>query len=396
MKQKSMNLEHEDTGIISLSAYLNIIYKERNFILFNILIVSLVSIIIAFIMPKTFRSHAVLMPPISENNRGIFGALDAIPLSGLFSQNSDQTMHFIAILKSRTVMENVINKYNLVNFYKADNMEDAIAQLENNMRFEVNEEGTIKISSDVTTNWFHSYDSEKNAKILSSDLSNYFIEQLDIVNKGLNTEQASFQRIFIEDRYRENVKDLKKAEDKLKLFQENNKMVSIEEQTAAAIEIAAITKGKILANEVQLSVILNILNADHPDVIKIKAETEELKSQLKNMDYGVNADNNDYEKLFPAFSKIPNLGAQLGRLKRDVEIQNTLFTFLTQQYEEAKILEAKNTPTIQVLDVAISPEKHIKPKRSIIVFAMIILAFIISIFIKAVNEKKYNLVDNAS
>ena len=92
-------------------------------------------------MPKTFRSHAVLMPPISENNRGIFGALDAIPLSGLFSQNSDQTMHFIAILKSRTVMENVINKYNLINFYKADNMEDAIDRLENNMRFDIDIEG---------------------------------------------------------------------------------------------------------------------------------------------------------------------------------------------------------------------------------------------------------------
>jgi len=202
MKENPINREIPDADIVSLSTYFNIIYKERRFIFINVLIVTLISLFISLIMPKTFRASSVLMPPVSDNNKGIFSSLDGISFGGLFSQNNDQTMSFLAILKSRTVMENVVNKFDLINFYELENMEEAIKELENNIRFEINEEGTIEISTDVHTSWFHPFDSEEYAKILSSNLSNYFIEQLDIVNKGLNTEQASFQRIFIEDRYR--------------------------------------------------------------------------------------------------------------------------------------------------------------------------------------------------
>ena len=168
MKKNQINTKEIDANIVSLSTYFNIMYKERRFIFINILIVALISLIFAFIIPKTFRASCVLMPPIADNNRGVFGALDGIPLSSLFSQNNDQTMHFLAILKSRTIMESVIDKFNLIKFYKVEKMEDAISELEDNMRFEINEEGTIKISADVKTNWFHSYISQSNQDQIKS------------------------------------------------------------------------------------------------------------------------------------------------------------------------------------------------------------------------------------
>ena len=90
--------------------------------------------------------------------------------------------------------------------------------------------------------------------------------------------------------------------------------------------------------------------------------------------------NNIYNKnnVFPLLSDIPELSIQLYRLKREVEIQNNLFTFLTQQYEEAKIQEAKNTPTIQILDIAVTPQEKYKPMRVLIIVFAGIFSFLFS------------------
>ena len=65
---------------------------------------------------------------------------------------------------------------------------------------------------------------------------------------------------------------------------------------------------------------------------------------------------------------------------RHVEVQNTLYTFLTQQYEEAKIQEARDTPTVQVLDYAVLPDLKYKPVRSRIVIIGFVLATIFSMY----------------
>jgi uncharacterized protein involved in exopolysaccharide biosynthesis len=70
-----------------------------------------------------------------------------------------------------------------------------------------------------------------------------------------------------------------------------------------------------------------------------------------------------------------NLG--YARLKRDALIQQKLFELLTQQYELAKIEEAKDELTFQVIDYAIAPETRIKPQRTL----MVVLAGVVSLFL---------------
>ena len=81
------------------------------------------------------------------------------------------------------------------------------------------------------------------------------------------------------------------------------------------------------------------------------------------------------------------------RLTREVDIQNTLFIYLTQQYEDAKIQEARNTPTIQLLDPAIAPIKRSSPKRLLMVLIMTIITFIftsVNILIQADYQRTKN------
>jgi len=374
---------------LDLLIFSNLIWKNRQFLIKNFFLVSILSFIIVFSLPKTFTSTAILMPPTSESGGigNLMGALSNLPFSGLSSKTNDESLSIIAILKSRTLFEKVINKFDLLKFYELSNMDKALATLSNNTAFEVLEEGTIKISVSLKTKYFHKDESEEVIKVLCRDMVDYFIEQLDLINKSLKTEKASFHRKFIEQRYKNNLDDLQVAEDSLRMFQEKYKMIALPEQTSAVIEAASALKAQILSNEVKLGVMMGALNATHPDIANIKKENVELNKKMSELEYGENILNYEQSNLFPILSNVPDLGIKLVRLKREVEIQNSLFVFLTQQYEEAKIKEAKDTPTVQVLDYPKIPYQKSAPKRlSILLIFVSILMLLNILFITYRSE----------
>ena len=389
MNQKPIGNQNDGLDLLYFST---LIWKNRQFLIKNFFLVSILSFIIVFSLPKTFTSTAILMPPTSESGGigNLMGALSSLPFSGLTSKTNDESLSIIAILKSRTLFEKVIIKFDLLKFYELSNMDKALVALSNNTSFEVLEEGTIKITVSLKTKYFHKDESEEVIKVLCRDMVDYFIEQLDLINKSLKTEKASFHRKFIEQRYKNNLDDLKVAEDSLRMFQEKYKMIALPEQTSAVIEAASALKAQILSNEVKLGVMMGALNATHPDIANIRKENVELNKKMIELEYGENILNYEQSNLFPSLSNVPDLGIKLVRLKREVEIQNSLFVFLTQQYEEAKIKEAKDTPTVQVLDHPKIPYQKSAPKRlSILLICVFILMFLNILFIINRSEPKY-------
>ncbi len=363
------------------------LYKTRIALITTIVIV--LSIILALLMPLTFRATAVIMSPSSENTLGISSMIGNLPLGGLLGGNDSNSMILLAILNSRKIAESTIKEFNLLSLYKSDFMDDGIEEFHNNTDFKIEEEGTITISANVTTGWLHQKEEIEFSKKLAQDIVNYIVDRLDEVNKALKTETAISQREFIEDRYKMNIKELKIAEDKLNIFQEEKKILALTEQTVAAITAAATIKGEILSNEVKYELLKQSLPSSHPDVLQLATEIALLKNQLKQMEEGELSDG-----LFPQLNKVPDLSIELARLKRDLEVQNTLFMYLTQQYEEAKIKEAKNTPTIQVLDYAEIPDKKYKPSRTRIVIIGFLFSLIATTYtsyflykIKRVNDR---------
>ena len=364
-KLDAQELQSHETNLMQI---IPLLWKSRFSIIKNILMVSLITILFVFSIPKRYTSSALLMPPTSETGPAgnIMGALSNLPFGGLMSQTNDESLSILAILKSRTIFEKVIQRFDLMKLYQVPNIDKALIALANNTAFNVEEEGTISIAVSADTDWFHYPESEQKAKNLCTDMAIYFTEQLDIINKSLKTEQASFHREFIGERYRQNLIDLKRAEDSLRIFQEKHKMVALPEQTTATIEAAAALKAQMLSNEVKLGVMLGALNPTHPDIENIKKENSELSKKMSELEYGTEIIDYKQSSLFPVLADVPELGVELVRLRREVEIQNTLFVFLTQQYEEAKIKEAKDTPTIQILDYPQKPFQKSAPKRVII------------------------------
>ena len=359
---------------------INILNKCKISIIKNVFYISFITAIFSFILPKTFTAVAVLMPPGSQQDISILNAFSdsELPFGGLISKTEEEAMKLIAILKSRTVMETIIKKYNLIEFYKAENIEEALESLADHVSLEIEEEGTLSIKAHVSTGWLHYDKDELKVRELSAEIANEFVNQLDIVNKRLQTEQAVHQRKFLGERYGENLMDLIKAEEKLKQFKENHNIISIESQTRTAIESAAALKNQILINEVQKGVVSRKLKLNHPEIIGIEDEIRELTVKLHEIEYGRDTSENVRGNLFLVLSEIPQIDADLMRLTREVDIQSTLFIYLTQQYEDAKIQEAKNTPTIQLLDPAVTPIKKSSPKRLLMVFIMALITFVFS------------------
>ena len=357
---------------------MNILMRWKKTILLNVFYISLLIAVISLILPKIFTASAVLMPPSSQSDVSVLNAFSEseLPFGGLISQSEEETMRLIAILKSRTVMETVINQYHLIDFYHSKNIEEALESLSDHVNLEIEEEGTLSITVHVSTGWLHYEKDEIEARELSAKIANEFVNQLDIVNKKLQTEEAVHQRRFLGERYEDNRNDLIKAEERLKKFKEEHNIISVESQTKAAIESAAALKNQILFNEVQKGVVSSKLKSDHPEVISIEDELNELKNKLYEIEYGKTRRMESEDNLFPVLSEMPQIDADLMRLSREVDIQNTLFIYLTQQYEDAKIQEARNTPTIQLLDPAQPPIEKSSPKRTLMVIVMALITFI--------------------
>ncbi|MBN2011728.1 hypothetical protein JW960_20530, partial [candidate division KSB1 bacterium] len=326
---------------------------------------------------------STILPPVEEGGLSNFAALlSDMPLKalGLGSGVSDESVMFTATLNSRTVMESVVNKFDLINRYRAKNMEEAVRNLRKHAGVVINDEGTLTIFAEARATWFcffiHSKRNE--ARELSKDMTNFFVAELDRVNKRLKSERARNSRTFIEQRYLENVNDLTVAENDLKQFQQKYGMIALPEQTAATIKAAGELKAQIVAKEIELGIVEQAVDHSHSEYIRIKRELNEMQKRYNEMKAPIDYDNPDGRKidLFIPLEDAPEVGLEYARRFREVFIQEKILEFLLPQYEQAKIQEAKDTPTVQVLDEAVLPVRKHRPKRAIFVVFFTLLVFV--------------------
>ncbi len=206
-------------------------------------------------------------------------------------------------------------------------------------------------------------------------------EYLNALQNFLNTSAISMakrNRIFLEKQLQLTKQDLKAMEESLKDFQTSKKIAALDAQSEAAIKALAELKTQIITREVQLGALREFATAQHPDVKRIEDELRELRQQLKRLEEG-SASPKVQESIgaFLTLSEAPTVGLEYARKKRDALIQQKVFELLTQQYELAKIEEAKDEIAFQVIDLAIPPEKPIKPKITL----NVILAGVTSLFL---------------
>jgi len=372
-EEKLNNSESTSTELenINLYSYLAVLVKYRRFIFFNFILICFVVALFSLFLPNWYRSKTTLLPP----ERGGLGVGLSSSLLGEFSSLSGLSLPmtatpsdvFAAILKSRAVVEPVMKEENLLNVYGVRKMEDGLKEFFSHLQVKVENEGIISIE-------FEDRNRDRAARV-----ANLLVEELDLVNRTTSTSKAKNARIFIEERLSQTQIKLKAAEDSLKGFQERNKAIVLDEQMKATVQAAAELKAEMTSAEIQMNVLGRNMSPDHPQIQQLRSRINEIRKQLGLLESG-SANAKDNKVLGVPFSQAPSLSLELVRLTREVKIQEKLFELLTQQYEQYKIEETKDTPTVQVLDKASPPETKYKPKRA----TMVLIAGIVSLFLSVI------------
>jgi tyrosine-protein kinase Etk/Wzc len=201
------------------------------------------------------------------------------------------------------------------------------------------------------------------------------VEELGRRSVQLNLAKVSNDRIFLEKRLTVVKKDLKKAEDEMKSFAQQNKAVKLDDQAKATIEGVAKLKAELASKEVQLSAKRTYQTDESPEVMVLVAAVDRLKKELTVL----GGSGGGVGEGVPSVGNIPNLALEFTRRMREVKIQEAILEQLTKQYEMEKINENRDTSSLQILDTAVVPDRKSKPKRSLIVVLSTITAFFISI-----------------
>jgi uncharacterized protein involved in exopolysaccharide biosynthesis len=343
-----------------------LLWKNRRFLARAIVAGLCVGLAVAFLIPSRYESTVQLMPP--DNQSGGLAMLAALTSkaggggSGLGAVAGDLLgvkstgALFVGILKSRTVQDRLVDRFQLKKVYSVKHTEDARKTLsENTAASEDRKTGIVTIT--ITD-----HDPKRAAAIAQAH-----VEELNQLSAQLSTSAAHRERVFLEERLAAVKLDLDDAAQKFSQFASKNVAIDIKEQGRAMVEAAAAIQGEMIAAESELKGLEQIYTPSNVRVRAVQARISELQNQLQKLG-GNTTDPHaaSADALYPSIRQLPILGVTWADLYRRTKIQETVFEILTQQYELAKVQEAKETPSVKVLDAAVVPEEKSFPPRSLI------------------------------
>ena len=369
---------------------LRLVWSQRQFI-FRVAAVGLVlSTLLAFVIPTRYQSVARLMPPdqinpsmamlsMATGARGgaagsdlgssvgsalgpSLGAL-AGDILGLKSTGA----LLVGVLQSQTVEDDLINKFNLKKLYWDRHIEDARIDLEAKTDVEEDRKSGIVVLK-VT---------DKNPSRAAA-MTREYVDQLNRVLALVNTSSAHRERVFLEGRLTQVKQDLETAEKDFSNFASKNTALDVPTQGKAMIEAAATLEGELVAAQTELEGLKQIYADGNVRVRATRARVDELRQQLGKL--GGTSDlspatGQDAASTYPSIRQLPLLGVSYADYYRNAKIQEAIFDTLTQEFELAKVQEAKETPTVKVLDEPQIPDKKSFPPRLLIMSLGTVFAF---------------------
>jgi uncharacterized protein involved in exopolysaccharide biosynthesis len=360
---------------INLFDYWQILVKRKRLIFRIVASAFVIAIVVSLLLPKIYAATTSILPPQKDGMGALMGAsLGQLPMDGMGLAGSLLGMQtpadlWVGILKSNSVMDAIIDRFGLKALYEKKTREETREVLKNNIKILKGKEGIISVTVE-----------DKDPKRAAA-MANAFVTELDKINKKNGMSSGRRTRMFVEKRLAEAKVELSRAEEVVKGFLEKNKAVKLDAQSEAIIGAIGEVKGALMAKEVELQTLLSFATPNHPQAEILHAEVDGLKERMRELSEGSGTvDNPASDDIFIPTAKMPNLGLQYVRLLRKVKIQETLHTLLTQQYEMARIQEAKDSPTVQILDIGKIPEKKVKPKRGLIVILSTFTAIFFSVF----------------
>jgi len=323
------------------------------------------AIIITFLIQPYYVSVASFLPPSSSGNAGasaLMGQLSQLSGlgggSGLLGAPKTSGDLYVGILKSNSIVSELVKRFDLIHVYKVKKESQAEKLLANNSKFDVGLKDSI-VTISITDK----------SPARARDLANGYLEALRETNSRLALSEASQRRLFFGQQLAKEKDELADAEVDLKRTEEQSGFIAPAGQTASEIQTIAQTRAQISARQAELSGLRQSDAEENPDVLRLQSEIGNLQGQLDRLESGTGK---GAGTAIPT-SKVPEVALDYVRKEREVKYHEALFEMLARQYESARLDEAHDAPLLQVLDPASYPDSKSGPPRMLIAFFGLLL-----------------------
>ena len=349
----------QESEEISVLDVLIIIAKHKRLIFGLPLVVGLLAALISLGLPNVYTATAKILPPQQGQSAAAamlaqLGNVGGLVGGGVGVKNPSDV--YVAMLKSRTVADNLIQRFDLMKLYEVSYRSQARKKLEKDSNIVAAKDGIITVDFD-----------EKDPK-RAAEVANAYVEELLKLTQVLAVTEASQRRLFFERQFAQAKENLTKAEITAREALGQGGLVKVDEQGRAMIATTARLRAQITLKEVQIGAMRAFASESNPDLRLAQREVESLKSELGKLEGNGGRLASD--------SSPSKQGMESLRLLRDVKYHEVIFELLARQFEMAKIDEAKDSAVVQVMDKAIEPDRKSKPARSLIVLAFALASFL--------------------
>jgi capsule polysaccharide export protein KpsE/RkpR len=380
----SLSLAREEKNWVENAA---LFWDHRRIFVYVAVSVMLLSIAVAFSLPKQYESGARIMPPEQANTSaamlaalvgrgaggssggGMGGGVAGLAGSLLGMKNNGAL--FVALLRSGTVTGHLVDRFNLQHVYHKRYRSEATKKLIHQTT--VTEDSKSGVITIVVT--------DKNP-YRARDLAQGYLDELNSVVAKVNTSSAHREREFIEQRLKTVQDELQQAQVSLSDFSSKNTTIDVKEQTRAMVDAGAKLQGQLIVGESELDSLRQVYGDGNVRVRAAEARNSILKRELERESGHSSRETEDTDidatHPYPALRQLPQLGVRWANLYRSVRIHETVFDLLSEEYETARIEEVKSIPSVSVIDFPGLPERKSGPHRMVIVMLSMMLSVVLT------------------
>jgi uncharacterized protein involved in exopolysaccharide biosynthesis len=364
-----------------------VLWRARALLLRIAGIAFIASLAVAFLIPKMYVSKAMIMPPETSGSSSAllaamagraFGsdALGGLAMSLMGGHNSGAL--FVDLLRSGSVSSGLIDRFQLQSVYRKRYRVDAAKVLARRTQIvQDKKSGVLTVAVRDTD------------PVRARDMAQAYLDELNILVTRTSRSSAHQERVFIEKRLGEVRGNMARAEDALSQFSSAHAAIDLKEQARATVESEAKVQGELIAAQSELESLRQIYGDGNVRVRAGVARIATLKSELAKMggtsaplasESDVESDpaNSVATTSYLPLRQVPLLAVPYAKLYREVHVQETVYDLLTQQYEIARIQEAKDIPAVNVIDAPGIPEKKSFPPRALLSVVSTLLILILA------------------
>lgn len=304
----------------------------------------------AFLATEWYAATLTVVP--SQRSQDIAAMSLAAKLPGLESFSTD-VQRIQAVLASNSVADEVIQKFQLQDHYGTAHIEQAREALHAHCQIGVDRKSSVV--------WLTCEDPEPQRAM---DMARSFGEIGNKVFGRVSVSSAREERAFLEGQVAKTRHDVDEASRKLREFQEQHKVIDLPEQSKAVISAMAQIKGEMVSKQIELSYLSGFSGRGESNVVQLQQQIAVMEGKLKQMeDAQAVAAGSGSAAFFPGAMTVPQLRFELEQLMREQKIQETVFGLMTQRFEMARVDEARDTSSFQILDSPTLPTFRSRPRR---------------------------------